>query len=107
LLRQFRAARSRSRRLPHEQASALLESVIRSSNIPSSVTNHVAFLLIKEALSEEDPEKVAVARSLLSMVQQRYPDTFQRATKVELGENEELRQAIDQLSLSMVYFCVP
>jgi len=78
--------------------------MIRSSNIPSSVIERTTFLLIKEALSEEDSRKVSVARSLLSIVQQRYPDIFERATKAELDENEELRQAINQLSLSMVHF---
>jgi len=77
--------------------------MIRSSKIHSSVIEHTTFLLVKEALSEEDSRKVTVARSLLSIVHQRYPVTFEQATKAELEENEELRQAIDQLSLSMVY----
>jgi len=80
--------------------------MVGSSNIPSSVIERTTFLLIKEALSEEDSRKVSAARSLLSIVQQRYPDIFERATKAEVDENEELKQAIDQLSLSMVHLFV-
>jgi U3 small nucleolar RNA-associated protein 10 len=60
---------------------------------------------VKKVLSDENAEKASAARLLLSAIQQRHPDAFQRATKAGQDEDEEQKQAIDQivLSLSLVH----
>lgn len=94
------------RRLSDQRAVALLESIISTPAIPPPVVERAANLLIKEALSQELPEKASAARSLLSVIQQRHPDVFQRMTKAEQEEDEGLKQAIDQLTLSLSFVCV-
>ncbi|KAF9451337.1 hypothetical protein P691DRAFT_663457 [Macrolepiota fuliginosa MF-IS2] len=88
-------------RLPDGHASVLLESIVSTPAISSSVVGRSASLLIKEALSQENPDGATAARSLLSTIQQRHPDAFQRAALAEQEEDEELKEAIDQLVLSL------
>ncbi|KXN83997.1 U3 small nucleolar RNA-associated protein 10 [Leucoagaricus sp. SymC.cos] len=88
-------------RLSDDNASVLLESIISMPAVPSPVTEHATTLLVRGALSDETPETATAARSLLSVIQQRHPDTFQRVIKIEQDEEDDLKQAIDQLVLSL------
>lgn len=86
--------------MPDNHASVLLESIISTPSILPSIVEHTAKLLIKEALSQDNAEKAAVARSLLSNIQQRHPEVFQRVTQAQ-QDDEELKKSIDKLVLSL------
>ncbi|KAJ3564821.1 hypothetical protein NP233_g8044 [Leucocoprinus birnbaumii] len=89
-------------RLPNEHASSLLESVVTTPSVPALVVERAASLLVKGALAD-DVETTTAARALLSIIQQRHPEIFQRMVKVEQAEDgdEELAQSINQLILSL------
>lgn len=82
----------------------MLESIISSPAVHPAVIDRATGLLIKEALSQG--ESVSTARSLLSAIQQRHPDIFHHASRVEQEGDEELERAIDQLVLSLSLVCI-
>ncbi len=79
----------------------LLESILSTPGIPSSVVERTTTLLIGESISQDSSERVAPSRTLLSIVQQRHPHIFQQTAKAERDTGEELQVEIDQLILSV------
>ena len=92
-------------RLADEVSVTLLEEIIATSTMPSTVILALTTSLMKDVLDPtSEAQIVLTARRLLSLIQPRHPSVLQKIAET-LSESDELaNEAVEQLvfSLSMV-----
>lgn len=93
-------------RLEDEKALSLLEAIISVPNLPALVINQSASMLLAVSATNKITPASTSARRLLSIIQQRHPLTLQEAAQLLIEQDETLREAVEQLilSLSVVWF---
>ena len=98
---------SKLSRLADEASVTLIEELIATSTMPSTVILALTTSLMKDVLDPtSEAQIVLTARRLLSLIQPRHPSVLQKVAET-LSEADELaNEAIEQLviSLSMVIF---
>lgn len=85
-----------------EGASEFVENLIATASMPDVVLTHLTRLLVKAILSTETALK---ERQLLSMVQQRHPQTVQKVTQETIDEDEEQKDVVEELIMSLSTVC--
>ena len=94
-------------RLADEASVTLLEDIIATSAMPSTVILALTTSLMKDVLDpSSEAQIVLTARRLLSLIQPRHPSVLQKVAKTLSEADESANDAVDQLviSLSMVTF---
>jgi len=94
-------------RLVDEASVALLEKIIATSAMPSTVIVALTTSLMKDVLNPtSETQIVMTARRLLSLIQPRHPSVLQKVAETLSEADESLIDAVEQLviSLSMVNF---
>lgn len=86
---------------------ALLEKIIATSAMPSTVIVALTTSLMKDVLNPtSETQIVMTARRLLSLIQPRHPSVLQKVAETLSEADESVIDAVEQLviSLSMVNF---
>ena len=94
-------------RLADEASVTLLEKIIATSTMPSTVILALTTSLMKNVLNPaSDAQIVLTARRLLSLIQPRHPSVLQKVAETLSEVDESANDAVEQLviSLSMVTF---
>ena len=83
-------------------ASAAVESLLTSPTLLPAVARSAAVTLLHR-LTEDEPsgDSALELRSLLSQLHQRHPEVVQAASKAIVEEDEDKRDAVEQLVLSI------
>ena len=92
-------------RLADEVSVTLLEEIIATSTMPSTVILALTTSLMKDVLDPtSEAQIVLTARSLLSLIQPRHPSVLQKVAETLSESDEFANEAVEQLvfSLSMV-----
>ena len=92
-------------RLADEASVTLLEKIIATSTMPSTVILALTTSIMKDVLDPtSEAQIVLTARRLLSLIQPRHPSVLQKVA--ETLSDESTNEAVEQLviSLSMVTF---
>jgi predicted thioredoxin/glutaredoxin len=90
-----------------EDSVTLLEKIIATSTMPSTVILALTTSLMKDVIdSTSEAQIVVTARRLLSLIQPRHPSVLQRVAETLSEDDESASDAVEQLviSLSMVTF---
>ena len=90
-----------------EASTLLLENIIATSTVPSTIILALTTSLMKDALDPtSEAQIVMTARRLLSLIQLRHPLVLQRVAETLFKADESVADAVEQLvvSLSMVTF---
>ncbi|KAF8901036.1 armadillo-type protein [Gymnopilus junonius] len=82
-------------------SSTLLEHIIATNTIPPSVIEVLTFTLISAGIKPEEPQTSLTARRLLFLIKQRYPDILQKGVERFEEEEDDLKDAIEQLVMSL------
>ena len=85
-------------KLSDTDASDFVENLIVTASAPDAVLIHLTRLLAKAVLSAETSLK---ERQLLSMLHQRHPTIVQRITEEIIVEDENSKDAVEQLVMSL------
>ncbi|TFK24886.1 hypothetical protein FA15DRAFT_669091 [Coprinopsis marcescibilis] len=85
-------------KLSDPDVTEFLEDLVATSAVPEAALVRLATLLIKKATAAESSLS---ERRLLGIVQQRHPAVVQHVTKEIIEEDEDLKDAIEQLVLSL------
>jgi predicted thioredoxin/glutaredoxin len=94
-------------RLADETSVTLLEEIIATSTMPSTVILALTTPLIKKVLDPTSKAQIVLtARRLLSLIQPRHPSVLQNVAETLSEADESANEAVEQLviSLSMVIF---
>ena len=94
-------------RLADEVSVTLLEEIIATSTMPSTVFLALTTSLMKHVLDPtSEAQIVLTARRLLSLIQPRHPSVLQKVAETLSEADESANDAVEQLviSLSMVTF---
>ncbi|KAA1474189.1 hypothetical protein DENSPDRAFT_781033 [Dentipellis sp. KUC8613] len=84
------------------RAMTLLDALLIAPKTPSSVLKQIATVSVDRSISaESSTSQKAVLRGLLSSLYQRHPIVFQDITQKMIEENEDLREAVEELSVSL------
>jgi U3 small nucleolar RNA-associated protein 10 len=91
-------------RLPEDTTLDTLQSLLTSTKVPNAIIHPLAVLLIDAVVSSEETIDTALHRAMLSTIQQRHPTVLQKAAEGVISDDEDLKDAVEQLiiSLSMV-----
>lgn len=88
--------------MPSKSAQLLLENIIATTAAPSALINNMAFQLIHIEISPDaHVENKVIARFLLSLIQQRYPSSLQKAIATFHEDDESSKENLDQLLISL------
>ena len=82
----------------HTEAADFVENLVVSPSVPEAILNHLAMLLINVILSAETSLK---ERQLLSMIQQRHPQVVQKVTQEIIEEDDDKKDAVEELIISL------
>lgn len=85
-------------KLSETEASDFVENLIVTASAPDAVLVHLTRLLAKATLSAEASLK---ERQLLSMLHQRHPVIVQRITEEIVAEDEDNKDAVEELVMSL------
>ena len=94
-------------RLADDASVTLLEKIIATSTMPSTVILALTTSLMKDVLDPtSETQIVLIARRLLSLIQPRHPSVLQKVAETLSEADESANDALEQLviSLSMVTF---
>ncbi|RPD60690.1 hypothetical protein L227DRAFT_501246 [Lentinus tigrinus ALCF2SS1-6] len=81
-------------------ASSIVEALLTSQTLLSGIARSAAAALIHR-LTTEEPSSALELRSLLSQLHQRHPAAVHAASKAIIDEDEDKRNAVEQLVLSI------
>ncbi|EPQ56067.1 hypothetical protein GLOTRDRAFT_129071 [Gloeophyllum trabeum ATCC 11539] len=91
--------------LPHlknESAYVILEAILSSPEVPSAIVQRAARLLLGRVIDPESgDENMSQYRRILSLIQQRYPLVLQKAAEETISEDEDAKEVVEQLILSL------
>ena len=96
-------------RLADEVSVTLLEEIIATSTMPSTVILALTTSLMKDVLEPtSEAQIVLTARRLLSLIQPRHPSVLQKVAETLSEADESAKDTVEQLviSLSMVIFFI-
>ncbi|TBU55148.1 armadillo-type protein [Dichomitus squalens] len=88
-------------RVDDASASEVAEAVLTSSSLLPSVAGSAAASLLRRLVGEESADTTPTWRQLLSQLHQRHPKAIQAASRALVEEDEECRDAIEQIVLSL------
>ncbi|KAF9553866.1 hypothetical protein CPC08DRAFT_672807 [Agrocybe pediades] len=94
--------RGLSAQLEDDAVFELLEAIIAAQSTPALVIETLATSLLKTAVGTDADSNVTLsARRLLAQVRQRQPDLLEKALESYAEEEESLKDALEQLSISL------
>ncbi|TFY70773.1 hypothetical protein EVG20_g2223 [Dentipellis fragilis] len=84
------------------RATTLLNALLVAPETPSSLLKQIATVSVDRSIStESSTSEKAVLRRLLSSLYQRHPVVLQDVTQKMIEENEDVRDAVEELSVSL------
>jgi U3 small nucleolar RNA-associated protein 10 len=88
-------------RLSETSAYDSASSLLASSCVPSVVIHSTARVLLYNSVSGDASNCSEQIRTLLSQVRQRHPDIVEQVSQELIKEDDDLKEKIEQLVLSM------
>ncbi|KAL6308934.1 hypothetical protein BKA93DRAFT_724934 [Sparassis latifolia] len=89
--------------LDRETLAHLLESILTSTEVSSNIVRHATTVLLRHATEVQSTEgnRDMNTRRFLSHIQQRHPKTFEQVCHDAMKQDEDQREAIEQIIVSL------
>ncbi|TFK48252.1 hypothetical protein OE88DRAFT_1664727 [Heliocybe sulcata] len=88
-------------RLNDETSRTVLETILTCPEVPDAVIHGALHLLVDAVLDSEDAAHMNEHRRMLTLIQQRYPEILQKTAEKIIAEDEDAKEAVEQLILSL------